>query len=90
MMNAALLPLLHRRRLRCVLWSVQPEGARPVAADVQTDRVVARAHAGAIVDLHDAEGTPSAPERLVTALPAMIDRLLDAGYGFATVSDLLG
>lgn len=90
MMNAALLPLLHRRGLRCVLWSVQPEGPRPVGAEVQVQRVLARVHPGAIVDLHDAEGTRRAPERLVAALPAMIDRLADAGYRFATVSDLVG
>ncbi len=89
MLNAALLPLLGRRGLRCVLWSVQPEGARPVAAALQVERVVARAHPGGIVDLHDAEGTPAAPERLLAALPEMLDRLEGAGFAFATVADLL-
>jgi hypothetical protein len=41
------------------------------------------------VDLHDAEGTPRAPERLLQALPAMIDGLRAAGYELATVAELL-
>jgi peptidoglycan/xylan/chitin deacetylase (PgdA/CDA1 family) len=51
--------------------------------------VLARAHAGAIVDLHDAEGTPGAPARLCAALPPMIDGLRAAGYTFTTVGELL-
>jgi len=52
-------------------------------------RVLRRAHPGAIVDLHDAEGAARAPERLVQALPAMIDGLRAAGYELATVAELL-
>jgi peptidoglycan/xylan/chitin deacetylase (PgdA/CDA1 family) len=89
MVNAAMFPLLRARRLRPVFWSVQPEGLRPAAADAQAAHVVARAHPGAIVDLHDAKGTPGAPARLLAALPAMVDGLRDAGYEFATVGELL-
>ncbi len=89
MVNAALFPVLARHGERCVFWSIQPEGLRPVSASAQADRVVRRAHAGAIVDLHDAEGTPHAPARLVEALPPMIARLRDEGYGFSTVEELL-
>ncbi len=89
MVNAALFAVLRRYRLRCVLWSIQPEGLRPVDARAQVRHVMARAHPGAIVDLHDAEGTPRAPERLCAALPDMIDRLRDAGYELTTVADLL-
>ena len=90
MVNAALFPALRRRRVRCVLWSIQPEGLRPVDARVQVDHVVGRAHAGAIVDLHDAEGTPGAPERLVAALPGMIDGLRRWNFELVTVRELLG
>jgi peptidoglycan/xylan/chitin deacetylase (PgdA/CDA1 family) len=90
MVNAALFPVLARQGERCVFWSIQPEGLRPVAAAEQAQRVVRRAHAGAIVDLHDAEGTPRAPARLVEALGPMIAGLREAGYGFATVEELLG
>jgi hypothetical protein len=41
------------------------------------------------VDLHDAEGVRGAPERLLAALPLMIDGLRAAGYELATVGDLL-
>ncbi len=90
MVNAAMFPLLRARSLRPVLWSIQPEGMRPAPADVQAAYVVAHAHAGAIVDLHDAEGTPGAPSRLLAALPAMIDGLREAGYELTTVGELVG
>lgn len=89
MVNAAMFPVLARQGQRCVLWSIQPEGLRPASAEAQVTRVIRRAHPGAIVDLHDAEGTPGAPERLAAALGPMISGLRDAGYGFATVADLL-
>jgi peptidoglycan/xylan/chitin deacetylase (PgdA/CDA1 family) len=71
------------------LWSLQPEGLRPQAAEAQAAHVLERAHAGAIVDLHDAEGVAGAPERLAAALPTMIDGLRDRGYTLTTVGDLL-
>jgi len=89
MVNAAMFGALRRFGERCVFWSIQPEGLRPVAAQDQVSRVLRRAHPGAIVDLHDAEGAARAPERLVQALPAMIDGLRAAGYELATVAELL-
>ena len=89
MVNAALFPVLRRAELSCVFWSIQPEGRRPRAPHAQATHVLARAHAGAIVDLHDADGVPGAPERLAAALPAMIDGLRDQGYTLTTVGDLL-
>jgi peptidoglycan/xylan/chitin deacetylase (PgdA/CDA1 family) len=89
MLNAALPAVLREHGTRCVLWSIQPEGLRVTGAGQQVERVLSRAHAGAIVDLHDAEGTPRAPERLVAALPAMIEGLRGLGYRLVTVSELL-
>ena len=89
MVNAAMFGALRRFGERCVFWSIQPEGLRPVAPQDQVNRVLRRAHPGAIVDLHDAEGAARAPERLVQALPAMIDGLRAAGYELATVAALL-
>ena len=89
MVNAAMFGALRRRGERCVFWSIQPEGLRAVAAEDQVRHVLRRAHSGAIVDLHDAEGTRRAPERLVQALPAMIDGLRAAGYELATIAELL-
>ena len=89
MVNAAMFGALRRYGQRCVLWSIQPEGLRPVDASRQADDVLRQAHPGAIVDLHDAEGVDGAPERLLAALPIMIDGLRAAGYDLVTVSDLL-
>jgi peptidoglycan/xylan/chitin deacetylase (PgdA/CDA1 family) len=89
MVNAALFGALRRHGQRCVFWSIQPEGLRPAPAATQIARVLRGAHPGAIVDLHDAEGTPRAPARLCAALPGMLDGLAAAGYGFGTVSELL-
>ncbi|HEY3187903.1 MAG TPA: polysaccharide deacetylase family protein [Solirubrobacteraceae bacterium] len=89
MVNASLFGVLRRANLSCVFWSIQPEGLRAQPADAQTTHVLARAHAGAIVDLHDADGVPGAPERLAAALPAMIDGLRDQGYTLTTVGELL-
>jgi peptidoglycan-N-acetylglucosamine deacetylase len=89
MVNAAMFAALRRHEQRCIFWSIQPEGLRPASAATQVERVLRRAHPGAIVDLHDAEGTPRAPARLCAALPAMIDGLTAAGYRFGTVGELL-
>ncbi len=89
MVNAAMFAALRRHGQRCVFWSIQPEGLRPARAEAQVAHVLRRAHPGAIVDLHDAEGTAGAPARLTAALPAMIDGLRAAGYGLATVGELL-
>jgi peptidoglycan/xylan/chitin deacetylase (PgdA/CDA1 family) len=90
MVNAAMFPLLRRHGERAVLWSIQPEGLRPASPAAQVRHVRQRAHPGAIVDLHDAEGTSGAPARLCAALPAMIAELRDAGYVLVTVAELAG
>jgi peptidoglycan/xylan/chitin deacetylase (PgdA/CDA1 family) len=82
-------PALRRVGERCVFWSIQPEGQRPTPAAGQAEYVLRRAHPGAIVDLHDAEGTPAAPQRLLAALPALLHGLRARGYALTTVGDLL-
>jgi peptidoglycan-N-acetylglucosamine deacetylase len=89
MVNAALFPALRRVGERCVFWSLQPEGLRPRPPERQVADVLRRAHPGAIVDLHDAEGTPGAPARLLQALPTLLAGLRERGYTFATVADVL-
>src|SRR6185436_1670048 len=89
MVNAAMFSAVRAAGERSVFWSIQPEGQRPAPAARQVDHVLGRAHPGAIVDLHDAEGTPAAPARLLDALPALIEGLRERGYAFATVAELL-
>ena len=89
MVNAAMFGALRRHGECCVLWSIQPEGLRATAATQQAGEVLRRAHPGAIVDLHDAEGLDGAPGRLLAALPPMIDGLHSDGYELVTVSELL-
>jgi peptidoglycan/xylan/chitin deacetylase (PgdA/CDA1 family) len=90
MVNAAMFRSLRDVGERCVFWSIQPEGQRPAAAARQVDYVLSRAAPGAIVDLHDAEGTPGAPGRLLQALPPLLAGLRERGYTCTTVADLLG
>jgi peptidoglycan-N-acetylglucosamine deacetylase len=90
MVNAATFRSLRAVGERCVFWSIQPEGQRPAAAARQVDYVLSRATPGAIVDLHDAEGKPGAPGRLLQALPPLLAGLRERGYTCTTVADLLG
>ena len=90
MMNLSVYPWVARLGLRCVLWSIQPEGLRPWAPERQAAHVLRQAHPGAIVDLHDAPGLPGAPARTLAALPAILDGLREAGYALVSLSALLG
>lgn len=89
MLNLAVFPTLRRLEAQCVLWSVQPEGLRPVAPGEMASRVVRGARSGAIVDLHDAEGVRGAPGRLLEALPPMLEGLGGAGYACVPLAELL-
>jgi len=86
-----LVTLRTARRLgqRLVLWSIQPEGLRPRAPDAQVRHVLGRLHDGAILDLHDAEGAPGAPARLLEALPRLLDGLEARGYAPVPLGALL-
>ena len=72
-----------------VFWTVQPESRRPVVPAEQTRRGLARARAGAIYDLHDADGVPGAGRRLVEYLPALIAGLRAQGYALVPLRELL-
>jgi peptidoglycan-N-acetylglucosamine deacetylase len=89
MVNAAMFGALRRHGQCCVFWSIQPEGLRAAPTTQQVEHVVGRAHPGAIVDLHDAEGVRDAPARLLAALTPMIVGLRAMGYEFVTVGELL-
>lgn len=89
MVNLAVFPTLRRLGTPCVLWSLQPEGLRPVAPQEMASRVLRGIGPGAIVDLHDAEGVPGAPGRLLDALPPILQGLGAAGYACVPLGELL-
>ena len=89
MVNLAVFPTLRRLGSRCVFWSIQPEGLRAAPPEIMARRVARKAHPGAIVDLHDAEGLPGAPLRLLAALPEMIERLRAEDYALVPLGELL-
>ncbi len=76
-----------------VLWSVDPLDYLERDPAAIADAIVAGAGAGAIVDLHDGwpRVTSTVPDRTPTAkaLAIAVPRLVDLGYRFATVSELL-
>ena len=89
MVNLAVFPTLQRLGTPCVLWSVQPEGLRPVEPPVIASRVLRGIGPGAIVDLHDAPGVRGAPGRLLEALPPMLEGLSVGGYACVPLAELL-
>jgi peptidoglycan/xylan/chitin deacetylase (PgdA/CDA1 family) len=73
--------------LRTITWDVDPaDWTTPGSAAVYS-RVVDAAQAGSIILMHDGGGDRS---DTLAALPAIIDTLRARGYGFATVTGLLG
>jgi len=88
MVNLTVFGVARRLRTPCVFWSVQPEGLRPVSPDRLAGYVLSRAHPGAILDLHDAEGVRGAPARLLAALPAVISGLRANGYELVSLGEL--
>lgn len=89
MVNLAVFGVTRRLGTPCILWSVQPEGLRPVPPDRLARHVLTRVHPGAIVDLHDAPGVPGAPERLLAALPQILSGLRAQGYAPVSLGALL-
>lgn len=87
--NLAMFGVARELGTPCVFWTVQPESRRPIVPAEQTRRGLARARAGAIYDLHDADGVPGAGRRLVEYLPALIAGLRAQGYALVPLRELL-
>ncbi|PWW23674.1 hypothetical protein JD79_02849 [Geodermatophilus normandii] len=67
-----------------VLWDVDTRDWWNRDVTITTERVLAGAHRGAIVLMHDIHPTT------VQAVPGIVDALQDAGYTLVTVPQLLG
>jgi peptidoglycan-N-acetylglucosamine deacetylase len=87
--NLAMFGVIRELGTPGVFWTVQPESRRPVVPAEQTRRGLARARAGAIYALHDADGVPGAGRRLVEYLPALIAGLRAQGYALVPLRELL-
>ncbi len=74
-----------------VLWTVRGEGYlwRPTPRRMVRE-VVGKAHPGAVVDLHDRGGFPDTPERVLQALPGILEGLRLRGLEPVSLEELLG
>jgi peptidoglycan/xylan/chitin deacetylase (PgdA/CDA1 family) len=73
--------------MRTITWDVDPSDWMSPGSGAVYSRVVEATQAGSIVLMHDGGGNRSGT---LAALPSIIDTLRARGYGFATVSELLG
>jgi peptidoglycan/xylan/chitin deacetylase (PgdA/CDA1 family) len=73
--------------LKTIAWDVDPADWSNPGSDAVYSRIVDAAQPGSIILMHDGGGDRSGT---LAALPRIIDTLRARGYGFATVSGLLG
>ena len=79
-----------RLGMRRTLWSRWAWDWRPTATpELIATRILAGARPGAILLLHDAQGSPGAPERTLAALPAILEGLRRRGLRPVTLSRLV-
>jgi peptidoglycan/xylan/chitin deacetylase (PgdA/CDA1 family) len=73
--------------MRTIAWDVDPADWTDPGSGAVYSRVVEAAQPGSIVLMHDGGGDRGGT---LAALPSIVDTLRARGYGFATVSTLLG
>lgn len=83
-------PMQFALGLTGVMWTVIGRDWKLPAADI-AGRVISQVTPGGIVCLHDGRGASPEPDSSPTleALRTILPRLIDAGYHFVTISDLL-
>lgn len=81
---------IQRAGLEAVNWSVIPRDWTNPGADVIAERVISKAHPGAIVLLHDGDSPKyQAPRaQTIAATREIIHQLREQGYEFVTISEL--
>jgi peptidoglycan-N-acetylglucosamine deacetylase len=85
--NSAVIGAAAEDHLRTITWDVDPADWSTPGTSAIYSRVVDAAQAGSIILMHDGGGRR---EETLAALPQIIDTLRARGYGFATVTGLLG
>ncbi len=73
--------------LRTINWDVDPQDWATPGTEAIYSNVVSHAQNGSIILMHDGGGPR---DETLEALPRIIDTLRARGFGFATVSELLG
>ena len=89
--DPAVMQLMAERGLTVVEWSVMSRDWTNPGVDVIVDRTVQKVKEGSIVLLHDGDGISSSASRLqsIEATRRIIQTLLDQGYQFVTVDEIL-
>jgi peptidoglycan/xylan/chitin deacetylase (PgdA/CDA1 family) len=85
--NSAVIGAAAEDGLRTTTWDVDPADWSNPGTGAIYSRVVDTVQAGSIILMHDGGGPR---DETLAALPQIIDTLRARGYGFATVSGLLG
>jgi peptidoglycan/xylan/chitin deacetylase (PgdA/CDA1 family) len=85
--NSAVIGAAAADGLRTITWDVDPADWSMPSTGAIYSRVVDAAQTGSIILMHDGGGPR---DETLAALPQIIDTLRARGYGFATVTDLLG
>jgi peptidoglycan-N-acetylglucosamine deacetylase len=85
--NSGILATAGSLGMRTITWDVDPQDWSLPGTEAIYSNVVSHARNGSIILMHDGGGTRS---ETLAALPRIIDTLRARGFGFATVSELLG
>jgi hypothetical protein len=85
--NSAVIGAAAADGLRTITWDVDPADWSTPGTSAIYSRVVDAAQPGSIILMHDGGGPR---DETLAALPQIIDTLRARGYGFATVTGLLG
>jgi len=85
--NAGIVASAGSLGMRTINWDVDPQDWSLPGTEAIYSNVVSHARNGSIILMHDGGGPRS---ETLAALPRIIDTLRARGFGFATVSELLG
>jgi peptidoglycan/xylan/chitin deacetylase (PgdA/CDA1 family) len=85
--NAGVIDTAGSLGMRTITWDVDPRDWSTPGTSAIYSTIVANAKPGSIILMHDGGGPRG---ETLEALPRVIDTLRSRGYGFATVSQLLG